>query len=116
MALPLFDNVLVDAVPPEPVRPPRNSEREAFERDRFATAGPFEEFTLTSGHNVGIYRIPEVRHGDPRYWAFWNAFKRGADGQSPPGVEHDEEIARYAADGYHLGRLMQPLPCMKENR
>lgn len=52
----------------------------------------------------------------PESFTFWSAFKRGADGQTPPGVEHDETIARYAADGYNLGRLFQPLPCMKENR
>lgn len=49
--------------------------------------------------------------GDRLHFTFWTAFKRGADGQTPPGVEHDEAIAKYAADGYNAGRLFQPLPC-----
>ena len=54
--------------------------------------------------------------GDRLYFCFWTAFRRGADGQTPPGVEHDEAIARYAADGYNIGRLFRPLLCMKEKR
>lgn len=62
------------------------------------------------------HRVPEVRPGHPCYFAYWQAFRRGADGQSPPAVEHDEDIARYAADGYNIGRQFRPLPCMKEKR
>lgn len=58
----------------------------------------------------------KVGPGHPAYFSFWQAFKRGADGQSPPGVEHDEQIAAYAADGYNVGRLFRPLDCVREKR
>lgn len=50
-----------------------------------------------------------ARPGSRLYFAFWTAFKRGADGQSPPGVEHDEALAAYARDGFRVGRLFRPL-------
>ena len=119
MPLPLFDNVLVDARLPEPVRPPRNREREEFERDRFATAGPVDDapFELNGYYRDKSWRPATIaRYGTVEYRAFWSAFAKGKDGQSAPGAEHDEQINRYLRDGYRLGQLVRPLPCMKENR
>jgi len=114
MPLPLFDDVLVDAAPPRdgPVRIHEGKAPTAAHTSARLSAAPFELEDPTPK----LYRIPPVRHGTPLYFAYWTAFQRGADGQSPPGVEHDETIARYAADGYNIGRLFRVLPCMKENR
>lgn len=73
-------------------------------------------FALDGDERPKSHRPSPVRPGHPCCWAFWNAFRRGADGQSPPAVEHDELIAKYVADGYNIGRLFRPLPCMKERR
>lgn len=105
MALPLFDDVLVDALAPAPDSGPRGESREAFERDRFGETGdrPFE----LDDHRPKSHRPATVaRYGSPCYFAFWQAFNKGKDGQSPPGREHDEDINRYVQDGYRLGKLV----------
>lgn len=115
MALPLFDDVVIDAVPPKdgPVR---------IHEDRVPTAAHTSarlsaaSFDLDGDERPRSHRPPPVRHGTPLYFTFWTAFRRGADGQTPPGVEHDDEVARYAADGYNIGRLFKKLPCMTGER
>jgi hypothetical protein len=105
MALPLFDDVVLDAVPPRdgPVRIHEGDAPTAAHTTARLLAAPFE----LDDHRPKSHRPALVaRHGTPAYFAYWNAFKRGADGQSPPGVEHDEVIARYAADGFNTGRIV----------
>lgn len=94
MPLPLFDEPVAPA-PPRPAPPP-------FELD---------------DHRPKSHRPPTIaRQGSAEHFAWWTAFNRGADGQSPPGAEHDEQIAAYAASGYRVGRLFRPLDVMKETR
>jgi hypothetical protein len=114
MSLPLFDGVLVDAVPRRdgPVRIHEGHAPTAAHTSARLSAAPFE----LDDHRPKSFRPSVIRHGSAEYFTFWNAFRRGADGQTPPGVEHDATIARYAADGYNLGCLFRPLPVMKENR
>lgn len=60
--------------------------------------------------------IKRITHDSPEAFAFWTAFKRGAEGQGPPAPEADEDVTRYAKDGYRIGRLFTPLPCMRDAR
>jgi hypothetical protein len=115
MALPLFDGVLVDAVPLRdgPVRIHEGKSPTAAHTTARLSAAPFE----LDDHRPKSHRPPTVaRHGTPEYFAYQTAFHRGADGQSPPGREHDEQIAAYAASGYRVGRLFRPLDVVKERR
>jgi len=115
MSLPLFDDVLIDAVPPRdgPVRKHEVLDPTTAHTSARLSAAPFD----LDDHRPKSHRPPTIaRHGTPEYWAFHRAFALGAEGQTPPGVEHDETIARYAADGFRVGRLFRPLDVMKENQ
>lgn len=109
MALPLFDDVVVDAVP-APARPARNPEREEFERDRFGLAGPVGAFALDDPRPKSHRPATFARYGSVYERAYWSAFRKGKDGQSAPGREHDEDINRYLRDGYRLGQLVRLRP------
>lgn len=68
-------------------------------------------FELDGDERPRCYRPATLaRYGTPTYDAYWTAFGRGLDGVGPPGVEHDDTIARYARDGYRLGKLCRPRP------
>lgn len=47
---------------------------------------------------------------------YWRYFREGREGQSFTFRDEDESLVQYAKDGYRLGRLAAPLPCMKEKR
>lgn len=58
---------------------------------------------------------PHVGPGTPEYAAFWTAFHVGAAGARPMAAS-DDRVGQYARDGFRIGRLFRPLPCMQENR
>lgn len=104
MALPLFDDVVVDAVPPRdgPVQIHAGYAPTAAHTSARLSATPFElEDSRPKSH-----RLVPVRYGTPCFMAFWSGFQRGADGQGPPAREADEHVTKYTADGYHVGRIV----------
>jgi hypothetical protein len=61
------------------------------------------------------HRVPEVRPGHPCYFAYWSGFNRGRIGHAAPAAEADEDVTRYARDGYRLGCVVNWKP-PKEHR
>lgn len=48
----------------------------------------------------------------PEYWAFWNACGCALNGRGRPADEADARVTQYIHDGYRLGCLFRPLPCV----
>lgn len=60
--------------------------------------------------------VQRIGINSPEMFAYWSAFRCGVEGQSRPGEEPDERVNQFIRDGYRLGRLFRPLPCMREKR
>lgn len=108
MPLPLFDNVVVDAVPKrdEPVRTPSTPVTPHTSAARLSPP-PFElDDPRPKSHRPATI----ARVGTPEYHAYWSAFRKALDGQSAPGPEHDPQITQYLRDGYRLGQLARRRP------
>lgn len=109
MALPLFDDVVLDAVPARdgPVRIHEGHAPTAAHTSARLSPAPFElDDPRPKSHRPATI----ARHGTPEYHAYWSAFSKGLSGQSAPGAEHDEQITRYLRDGYRLGTLARLRP------
>jgi hypothetical protein len=111
VSLPLFDDVVVDAVPPRdgPVRIHEDLvPTTAHTSARLSTApAPPQPFFELDDPRPRSYRPATLAVvGSPEYAAYWSAFHKGKEGQSAPGAEHDEGINRYLRDGYRLGKLV----------
>lgn len=106
MALPLFDDVIVSAVPLRdgPVRTQEGKSPTTAHTSARLSASPF---VLDGDDRPKSHRPATIaRHGSVYERAYWSAFAKGKAGQSAPGAEHDEEINRYLRDGYRLGKLV----------
>lgn len=111
MALPLFDDVVLDAVPPRdgPVRIHEGHAPTAAHTSAHLSTAPAapQPFFELEDPRPRIYRPATVAvYGSPEYFSYWRAFALGKDGQSAPGAEHDEQINHYLRDGYRLGKLV----------
>lgn len=49
----------------------------------------------------------------PEHFAYWVGFRQGAGSQGKSyRYDPDDRVNQYYEDGYRIGRLFRPLPCM----
>lgn len=58
--------------------------------------------------------IPRIAHDGPEAKIYWRYVREGREGQSFTFRDEDPILTGYARDGYKLGCLLRPLPCVQK--